>query len=200
MLSTLAVLKIAWSGCMCVWSRLRSISIWRCTLDWAQTAGKLFGRSGETPYLWQRPRVWMQMVEDVEMAAAVDEQRWHDEVGRAGGGGCLLTYKNCNPLGSWVSAQYGAQQSRMRNSTKRPICLGVSAPLHGNNSKKLRWGVDAQKKTLERTASAHPRPTQQTSVARHPSLNWECLNIQFSSWIWFEVTNSMQNWISNVCI
>ncbi len=35
----------------------------------------------------------MQMVEDVEMAAAVDEQRWDDGVGRAGGGGCLLTYK-----------------------------------------------------------------------------------------------------------
>lgn len=66
-------------------------------------------------------RVRMQMVEDMEMAAAVDEQRSNDEVGRAGGGGCLLTYKNRSPRGSWVSVRYGVQQSRMRNSTKDPF-------------------------------------------------------------------------------
>ncbi len=122
MLTTLAVLKIAWSGCMHACLIQTAVHLHLALYAGLSTDGwETLWRERRDPHLWQRPHVWMQMVEDVEMAAAVDEQRWDDGVGRAGGGGCLLTYKNRSPLGSWVSAQYGAQQSRMRNSTKDPF-------------------------------------------------------------------------------
>lgn len=108
------------------------------TLDWAQTAAALWGetlsKGPERPRICDSvhmsacmARVRMQMVGDVEMAAAVDEQRWDDEVGRAGRRGCFLTYKTRCPRGSWVSARYGVQQSCMRNSTKDPF---VKVSLH----------------------------------------------------------------------